>query len=68
MESKISGTHLTVIIRDDAPIIHFCDVPLYRRVTISLSTQQVEQLKLYATSISMGKPVFESISKCFIED
>lgn len=68
MNSKISAKKLTVIIRDDAPMIHCNDVSSYRRVTINLTDDQQEKLRLFATSTSMGKDVFESYSKCFLED
>jgi len=67
MESKPPGTKLTVIIRDDSPIIHCADVSVYRRVTIDLTPEQMHAIRVKATCTSMGNPVFESISKCFIE-
>jgi hypothetical protein len=67
MESKIPGQRITFIIRDDAPLIHCNDSSAYRRVTIDLTPDQIESIRLNATATSMGKPVFGSVSKCFIE-
>ena len=68
MKSKILASKLTVIIRDDSPMIHCGDVPSYRRVTIDLTDEQKAKLCLYATSSSMAKDIFESFSKCFLEE
>ena len=68
MNSKISAKKLTVIIRDDSPMIHCGDVPSYRRVTIGLTNEQQEELRLFATSTAMMKDIFETYSKCFLED
>ena len=67
METKVPGKKLTVIIRDDSPMFHCGDNSSYRRVTIDFTEDQLEQLKLRATTKSMGKSVFEVVSKCFIE-
>jgi hypothetical protein len=63
-----AGTHLTVIIRDDSPLIHCGDTPSYRRVTIGLDAHQVEQIMLKPTCKNMGKDIFESVSRCFLEE
>lgn len=68
MKTKPPGVHLTVIIRDDSPVIHCGDTPTYRRVTIGLTVHQVEQIMLRATCIVSGKDIFESVSKCFLEE
>jgi hypothetical protein len=49
----------TVIIRDDDPMIHAGDSPSYRSITLRLTDDQLDTLKLKSN---------EQISKCFIED
>lgn len=51
---------LTVIIRDDAPLIHCNSTPTYRRVTFALTEEQVEKLRLRHKD--------ESLSLAFIEE
>ena len=67
MKTKIPANRLTIIFRDDAPLIHCGDSPSYRRVTIDLTEEQRNQIKVNATCTSMGKDIFESVSKCFFE-
>lgn len=67
MNTQIPGTKLTVIIRDDAPLIHCGDTPSYRRVTLDLTQDQMDAIRVKATANSMGKEIFESVSKAFIE-
>jgi hypothetical protein len=50
---------LTVIIRNDGPMIHCGDSPSYRSIKIALTAEQHEQFK------HIDK--LEQISKCFIE-
>lgn len=50
---------LTVIIRNDAPMIYCGDSPSYRSIKIKLTAEQHEQFK------HIDK--LEQISKCFIE-
>ena len=57
------ATHLTVIIRDDCPLIHCGDVPKYRRVTFELTDDQKSKLQ----ARSNGN-ILEEISKCFLEN
>ena len=66
MKTKLSATHLTVIIRDDNPLIHCEDVPIYRRVTIELTDEQ--KTKLYLKPLGNGTDYYEQISKCFLEN
>ena len=58
---------LTVIIRDDAPMIHCGDSPTYRSVSIQLTNEQIAMIALRNTHHCNGKDHFEEISKCFIE-
>lgn len=68
MNMKKPATHLTVVIRDDSPLIHCGDNPSYRRVTIKLTDDQINYILLKATSQVMGNDVYESVSNCFLED
>ncbi len=52
------SNQLTVIIRDDGPLVHANDAPSYRSVRIELSDAQLAQLGMHG---------MESISRCFIE-
>ena len=58
---------LTVIIRDDGPMIFCGDSPSYRSVSIELTAEQREKLALRWTGNSGGDDYFEQISRCFIE-
>jgi hypothetical protein len=58
---------LTVILRDDSPMIHCGDSPSYRSVQINLTPEQCEALKPRWTGSSAGVDEYESISKAFIE-
>ena len=66
MTTKLSATHLTVIIRDDNPLIHCGDVPTYRRVTFELTEEQKNKLAL--KHLGNGTNYYEQISKCFLEN
>jgi hypothetical protein len=58
---------LTVIFRDDSPMIFCNDSPFYRSVQIELTKQQNEMLKPLQTGTNGLNKIYESISKCFIE-
>jgi hypothetical protein len=58
---------LTVIIRNDGPLVFCGDGPSYRSVQIDLTTEQIEKLQLKSVGMNCGKEVFEYYSKCFIE-
>lgn len=51
-------TVLTVIIRNDTPMLIYGDQPSFRSVQIELTKDQIEQMQLTD---------MESISQCFIE-
>ena len=59
---------LTVIIRNDGPLIFCDDTPSYRSVSIELTPEQMEKIKLLKVGIDRGKDVYESYSKCFLEE
>ena len=67
MDCKIIATKITAIIRDDTPMLLCGDSPTYRRVTFDLTHEQRTALKVFATGTSMGKPIFESLSRIFWE-
>jgi hypothetical protein len=62
MEYKI-----TVIFRDDSPVIHYGDSPSYRTQVINLTPEQRDLITPKCTGTSFGNNIFESISKCIIE-
>jgi hypothetical protein len=63
----IPKNELTVIIRDNSPMIFLQDTPTYRSVKLFLNDEQMEQLVLNYIGTSCGTDYFEEISKCFIE-
>ena len=58
---------LTVILRDDGPMIHCGDSPAYRSVQVDLTPEQVAAIAPRKTGSSAGVEEYESISKAFIE-
>ena len=58
---------LTVILRNDSPMIHCGDSPEYRSVQIDLTPEQCAAIALRRTGSSAGVDEYESISKAFIE-
>ena len=58
---------LTVILRNDSPMIHCGDSPEYRSVQIDLTPEQVAAIAPRKTGSSAGVEEYESISKAFIE-
>jgi len=58
---------LTVIIRNDSPMIFCGDSPSYRSVQIELTKEQEEKLQLKYIGKSGDQEYFEDYSKCFIE-
>lgn len=64
---KLPGTLLTVVIRDDGPMIFCGDSPTYRSVQLALTTEQLEQLRLRLIGRSGKACHYESVSKAFIE-
>lgn len=64
---KFPSNKLTVVIRDDGPMINCGDTPTYRSVQITLTDEQVNALALRATYASGKTRHHEEISRCFIE-
>ncbi len=62
-----AGRVLTVIIRNDAPMVLCEDSPSYRSVRITLTDEQVAALQLHATGQSGPTVYRESVSRCILE-
>lgn len=58
---------LIVIIRDPAPLAVLQEPVSHRRVEITLTPEQIEHLQLRQTGMSMGQPIVEQYSFCFLE-
>ena len=58
---------LTVIFRDDSPVMFSGDCPAYRSVCVALTPEQTELLKVKEVGVDRGNKLYESISNCFIE-
>ena len=65
---KLPPKFLTVVIRNDAPLIFCDDSPSYRSVKVELTEEQRKALALFYVGSSGRRAYFEEISKCFIED
>ena len=59
---------LTVIIRDDSPMIFCGDNSSYRSIKIGLTQEQISRIALRKIGTLEGKDIYEQISRCFIED
>lgn len=64
---KYPSNKLTVVFRDDGPMIHCGDCPTYRSVQITLTDEQVRSLAMLPTHSSGATQFHEEISRCFIE-
>lgn len=58
------GRILTVVIRDDGPMVVSGDTPTYRSARVMLTDEQVRMLEL---RWSGHGDLYEEISRCFIE-
>lgn len=58
---------LTVILRDDSPMIFCNSLPTYRSVQIELTKEQCLAIEPRHIGIDCGKDIFEEISQAFIE-
>lgn len=67
MQPKYPSNKLTVVFRDDGPMIHCGDCPTYRSVQITLTDEQMHALALRPTHSSGSTQYYEDISRCFIE-
>jgi len=66
--SIVPGKFLTVIIRDDGPMVHCGDSPSYRSVRVPLTDEQQKMMLLHNTHSSGPNEYHEAVSKCFIEN
>jgi len=64
---KSPGRKLTVIIRNDAPLIHCGDSPSYRTVELTLTKEQELAIMLRNTGMDCGRAHYETISKLILE-
>ena len=58
---------MTVIIRDDGPMIHLNASPQYRTIQFRLTGEQLDQLNLKFVGVNNGLDHYEEIDRCFIE-
>lgn len=65
--SILPNNRLTFIIRNEAPLIFCDDSPTYRTVTIILTSEQLDKLKLQYIGEQSNNILYERISKCFLE-
>lgn len=65
---RAPGRILTVIIRDSNPIRCLNEPSSHRSVRVILTKNQVERLRLCYTGEVLGKPTYEEIDQCFIEE
>lgn len=68
IEKKFPPDTLTVIIRDDAPLLCAGDSPSYRSVRVKLTQEQREALMLHSNGTSGRSPIWEEISHAIIEN
>ena len=66
-DKEVPEVKLTVLIRNDGPLIFCGDSPKYRSVAIALTDEQLRALSLDCVGIDCGRAVVESISTCFLE-
>lgn len=66
-KNKLPDATMTVIIRDDSPLVHCNDNPSYRVVRVELTPQQREATGLRWTYSGGGNDYYESISRVIIE-
>ena len=58
---------LTVLLRNDAPMIFAGDSPSYRTVTIELTEEQAQKITLKYCGKSPNGDIHEEISRCILE-
>ena len=66
-DSVIPANTLTVIIRDDSPMIHCNDTPSFRTVMLTLTQEQQDAIKVNCTARTAGSAHYESISRAILE-
>ena len=68
MKNNIKQKILTVIIRNDGPLIFCNDSPSYRSIHIPLTKDQLNMIDLKVIGKNNGIDIYEKISNCFIEE
>lgn len=64
---KLPNNKLTVIFRDDSPMVMCNSSPTYRSVQVTLTDEQVHLLARRETYSSGTVQYYEEIAPCFIE-
>jgi hypothetical protein len=59
---------VTFIVADYAPFIILQEPVRHRSVHIELTQEQIEKIGLKQSGTDCGKPIIETISKCFVEN
>ena len=67
MAGKETRVKLTVVYRDDSPMIHCGDSPSYRSTQIELTSEQTKVLAPRVSYQQGEHTYYEAISRCFIE-
>ena len=65
---KLGPPYLTVVIRDDAPLVCAGDRPSYRTAQIELTPSQRKELTLKYAYSTGGKDYFEQVSHAILEE
>lgn len=65
---KIGPEFLTIIIRNDGPLVNAGDRPSYRTIQIELTAKQRDSIKLHHTHTSGTTDYYEQISQAILED
>ena len=60
-------TKLTVVLRNDGPMIHCDDCPSYRSVQVVLTPEQCAAIAPRKTGSSGGVDEYEYVSRAFLE-
>lgn len=68
MNTTESRLKLTVIIRDEGPLVHMNEPVALRSVDIDLTTEQLQQLEMRHTHTVAGVRHYESVSHCFLQE
>lgn len=67
-DPRSPGKRLTVILRDDAPMICCGDSPSYRTVVLELTDEQEAAIMLQHTGNQGRRLIHESVSKLILEN
>jgi len=67
LKEKAAGECLTIIIRDNAPLIFANSTPTYRTVRVRLTEDQQNKIRLKHTGTLGGDEVWEEVSQCILE-